>query len=327
MLRYEPRVDRPLPTRGDRLALLAARFAVPCALAPLLACAAGAHWTLDLLSHFPHQCLLLLLLALCVQVPARRWWTAALLLPSIALATARLWPLWFGGGPAPAPAALPLRVLAVNLCYQNPAPEAVLPQVEAFAPELLAITEFTPDARRRLQPLRAHYPHVVEEPRVGAFGIALWSRLPLRDAHTVPSGDLGFPTIVAIADTAAGPVGVVVAHPPPPGGAANTRARDSAIAALPALLATLPARRIVLGDLNATRWSSPLRALLAATGLRDSCEGHGLQASWPASLPRWLGIPIDHLLVSPDLAVTERRVGDAFGSDHLPVLATIAVPH
>src|SRR5262249_58606217 len=97
-------------------------------------------------------------------------------------------------------------------------------------------------ARTRLQPLRRQYPHVVEDARPGAFGIALWSRLPLRDARTVPIGDLGFPTIVAIADTAAGPVGIVVAHPPPPGGAANTRARDSAIAARPALLAALPER-------------------------------------------------------------------------------------
>jgi endonuclease/exonuclease/phosphatase (EEP) superfamily protein YafD len=318
--------QQPRGARFASLARLAALLAVPCALAPLLATAGGAHWALDLLSHFPHQCLVLLLLALCVQVPARRWWTAALLLPSIALTVARLWPLWFGGGPDPATGAVPLRVLAVNLCYENATPDAVLPQVEAFAPDLLAMTEFTPDARDRLQPLRAHYPHAVEVPRTGAFGIALWSRVPLRDAHTVPIGDFGFPTIVAIADTAAGPLGVVVAHPPPPRGAANTHARDSAIAALPALLATLPPRRLVLGDLNATRWSSPLRALLAATGLRDSCEGRGLQASWPSSLPRWLGIAIDHVLVSPDLAVTERRVGDAFGSDHLPVLATIAMP-
>src|SRR5262245_28071775 len=97
--RHDPRVERTPPSRGARLARLAARLAVPCALAPLLATAGSAHWTLDLLSHFPHQCLLLLLLALCVQLPARRWKTAALLLPSIALTVVRLWPLWFGGGP------------------------------------------------------------------------------------------------------------------------------------------------------------------------------------------------------------------------------------
>jgi endonuclease/exonuclease/phosphatase family metal-dependent hydrolase len=37
-------------------------------------------------------------------------------------------------------------------------------------------------------------------------------------------------------------------------------------------------------------------------------------------------IPIDHVVVSPEVRVTDRRVGPDVGSDHLPVEATLAIP-
>lgn len=302
-----------------------ARWALAVAAVPLLATFGDRHWLLDLLAHFPHHCLLVLTAALCVLLPCRRWWSALLLLPSFALLIAQLLPLLPWPAPPPTPSTAPVRAVAANLSYQNGDPLRLQPQVDAFAPDLLALTEFTVESRTALEPLRARYPHRVEAPQAGAFGIALWSRWPLRSARTVPLGGDRFLVIAAVADTDAGPLGIVVAHPPPPGGAVLADARDRALADLPPLLATLPAARVLLGDLNATRFCAPFRALVAATGLRDSCEGRGLQTSWPAALPRWLGIAIDHVLVSPAVDVVDRRVGAAFGSDHLPVFATLAL--
>ena len=48
--------------------------------------------------------------------------------------------------------------------------------------------------------------------------------------------------------------------------------------------------------------------------------------SWPAPLPALLRIPIDHVLVGGDLLVTAPRLGPAFGSDHLPLLAAVQIP-
>ena len=79
---------------------------------------------------------------------------------------------------------------------------------------------------------------------------------------------------------------------------------------------------VVMGDLNATPWSPALIGMLEEAGLIDSQVGHGLQASYPASL-RWLGIPIDHVLHGPELTTTNRRLGPSLGSDHRMVHATL----
>ena len=67
---------------------------------------------------------------------------------------------------------------------------------------------------------------------------------------------------------------------------------------------------LVLGDLNATPWSSVLQSLEGSADLRNSAYGYGVQATWPSRAWR-LGIPIDQLLHSRDLTVTDRNTGPA----------------
>ena len=81
---------------------------------------------------------------------------------------------------------------------------------------------------------------------------------------------------------------------------------------------------IVLGDLNTTPWSAGYRELLEEAGLEDTREGYGLQTTWPSFLPAALRIPVDHVLVTPDLAAADRQVGPEVGSDHLPVWVELA---
>ncbi len=56
-----------------------------------------------------------------------------------------------------------------------------------------------------------------------------------------------------------------------------------------------------------------------------TAHGPRSQATWNAR--RWVPrIPIDHVVVSPEVKVIARRVGPDVGSDHLPIEATLAIP-
>jgi endonuclease/exonuclease/phosphatase (EEP) superfamily protein YafD len=80
---------------------------------------------------------------------------------------------------------------------------------------------------------------------------------------------------------------------------------------------------VVVGDLNATPWSSVFQMLLEDGDLVNSQEGFGIHASWPASLGP-LGIPIDHVLHSQGLTTVERSLGPGYGSEHRSIHAAIA---
>jgi endonuclease/exonuclease/phosphatase (EEP) superfamily protein YafD len=106
--------------------------------------------------------------------------------------------------------------------------------------------------------------------------------------------------------------------------------RNTSLAAIAKLAASETNPVLVIGDLNTTERSSGYELL--TPNLRDSRRGWGWSPSWGPFL-RWLsplnllvGIPIDHACVSSDVVVDDRRLGPHFGSDHLPLSVSIAIP-
>lgn len=73
---------------------------------------------------------------------------------------------------------------------------------------------------------------------------------------------------------------------------------------------------IMIGDLNLTPWSVRYKRFLAASHTKDSMLGFGIQNSWAEVVPQWLGLPIDHVVVSDGLVVLERKTAPVMGSDH-----------
>jgi len=54
--------------------------------------------------------------------------------------------------------------------------------------------------------------------------------------------------------------------------------------------------------------------------------GEGLTSTWPTAWPRWLGVQIDHVLVSGGVRAAAARVLDLPGSDHRALLARVVLP-
>jgi endonuclease/exonuclease/phosphatase (EEP) superfamily protein YafD len=81
---------------------------------------------------------------------------------------------------------------------------------------------------------------------------------------------------------------------------------------------------IVAGDFNATPYSPIFKKFLKVSGLKDTRTGFGWLPSWPTFFPL-LWLPIDHILVSPDIQVYRRDTGPHIGSDHYPVFAELSI--
>src|SRR5690606_15531451 len=165
------------------------------------------------------------------------------------------------------------------------------------------------------------YPYRVQLPDARAFGIALLSRLPLRDVH--PFRLESTHAIDARIAAPAGELRLIGVHlrPPTTAGSAAERARQLDV--LAAIAAEIDGPLAIAGDFNLTPYSPYFTDWLRATGVRDArAAGASGGFTWPTFLPA-LGIPIDHCIVSPELGVAAFRRLPAFGSDHYPIVVEL----
>ena len=218
-----------------------------------------------------------------------------------------------------------LRVVTANLLVGNqrlPEAAAALRRLDA---DVLVLVELRADS---LTTLRRHgllteLPHSTVDgaPR----DVEIFSRLPLSDverSRAVPE----LPQPRAVVEVAGVAVRVLGEHPLPPG-SGYERAGRTSLEALAAEIGREDLPVVVAGDLNSDR-HFPLFDDLLEQGLRDAAEerGRGLSTTWPQ---RWPFLALDHVLVrdgaQASLVVTGQREAPLPGSDHLAVVADLAV--
>lgn len=186
-------------------------------------------------------------------------------------------------------------------------------------PDVLVLHEVSPDYAKGLDALNAYpFRHLV--PRNDPFGMAVLSRLPIAQVQTVEDDD-GLEHIEAQLDWNGQQIRLTAWHPMPPISQYDHTKRNHQLQSLAKAAKASGQPAIVAGDLNATPWSNAF-SNLDQVGLR---RASGLAPTWPAVGHGWMGIPIDHVLVTPQWSVVKQEVGPYLGSDHLPVIVRISL--
>ena len=280
-------------------------------------------WFLDLFSHFRTQYLLGLLVLGVLLFIGRRRRTAAAFLALACVNLVPVLPLYLGEPSRPEEATPAVRAMLLNVNTRLGDADRVRAVISAANPDILVLEEISSRWMSDLAWLTNSYPHSLAQPREDNFGIGLFSKFPLAEGEVVYIGDAEVPSILATVSTAQTNLRVIATHPLPPGGRDYSRWRNQQLNLLPDYVRShLPV--LLLGDLNVTPWNYHFRRLLARTGLRDSTKGYGVQPTWPNYNP-FLGIPIDHCLHSPDIAIVDRKVGESVSSDHYPVIVDFVI--
>lgn len=313
--------------------VLLTRLAVITVLATTVATAAAlgarANWFLELFAHFPVQYLCLQFMAAVACLVLRRWpWALVALVAAVPnlLAVGPYLP-GFAQDAAPMPASIasrpPVRLIAANLLYRQEDATATSAYLSSQSADLVVLSEFTPRWREKLRDLERTYPYFALRPRWNAWGIAVYSRHPLRAIEDLDLGDDMSSHLRVLVQLPDGLVEVYAVHLASPPSRRQAAQRNTQLRRLAGRIAAadpaLP--RIVAGDFNATPYSPYFQDLLRDAGLTDPRRPFGLHFTWPAwPVPLW--IPIDHCLVAGPLAVTRVATGPRTGSDHLPLECT-----
>ncbi len=280
------------------------------------------HWLLDLLAHFRWQYLLA-----SVIVVAWGWWRGHRGITVLAVATLLLNAALIGrvawqaqSGLRRAQDGRALHVLSLNVRTSNPDSAAVLDLLAASDADVVFLMEVDQRWMAALAALHARYPHHIAHPRSDNFGVALFSRMPWRRADVRWLGDATVPAIEAEMTHQGRDFVLLGVHPLPPISRRHAASRDLQLQALADHAALRQEPVLVVGDLNATPWS---------TGLRIATAGRlGLRSRSAPWVPTWrarsiFALPIDHALATAPLVITDRSVGADVGSDHRPIRITV----
>lgn len=230
------------------------------------------------------------------------------------------------GPPVPDAAARTAKVMLFNIRWSNERLDDVAALVLRHQPDVVVFNEVYRLNRPGLRSLDAHYPYRLECWQSLPCDTLIMSRTQLRDPFMTTDWngvDLGFARVAF--DAGACPVTLFAAHlnrPWPYRSLSSNSAQYKQTKALAQAVRETQGPRIVLGDLNATTWSPVVQALASAA---QGKALNGWSGTWPYFLPGLLKLPIDHVIVSRPQISAAREILPPTGSDHNPVLVTMAV--
>ncbi|MEV4639867.1 endonuclease/exonuclease/phosphatase family protein [Actinoplanes sp. NPDC049548] len=226
----------------------------------------------------------------------------------------------------PDPAGPRFRLVTANVLVSNPAMEELAAELAALEADVCCLQEVTDEhlAAIKSAGLLDAYPHTVLDPRPGYHGSVILSRHPLADAAQIDVA--GGPMTRADLRLPGGMLRVVNVHTEAPMNRVKLAAWRRQLRALAEMTAPTGAGLVLAGDFNATADHRSMAALLRGP-LRDAYDeaGSGHGATWP----RWRRpmpalLRLDHVLVSPGLAVRGARVETSAGSDHRRLVVDLA---
>lgn len=306
----------PIASRLFRLAALAVT-GPPLAIA-VSALSGFGHRGPDLLAQFVAPALLATAALAAVLLLLRRMRWALAAAATAGLLALAVWPQWFPPTGRAAPATPILRLYSANLWARNDDIAAIAASIREADADILVLIELGDAPAARIDTLLEGYPYRVVTHRIdrpsGAARSVIASRRPLRE---IPDRPDGLHAVAAVAETPLGPVNVIGVHLTRPWPFQEQWGQISEAMALAAIRRSLEGPVIVAGDFNSVSSARIGRQVKKDVGL---VPAPGFPGTWPAALPAALGVTIDHVWRSPDLALTGRRLGRPTGSDHRPVV-------
>lgn len=222
------------------------------------------------------------------------------------------------------PAETTFALMVSNVRQSNRAADRYLALVEEVNPDVIQVIELNEWWQQALAPLREAYPYHFEEAHENAYGMGLYSRIPLENPEVyyfvndeTPAlyAELAFPDGTRIAFYGMHP------RPPLPSNQVSIADRELLQVANRVRTAALPV--IVAGDFNDVPWSYTVEEFRDSSGLAEPRIGRGFYNTFGVDRI-WLRFPLDHIYLSEELGLVDYARLPSFGSDHFALLAAVS---
>lgn len=204
-------------------------------------------------------------------------------------------------------------VVSQNLYLANGAVDEATRVILDEDPDIVVLQEYTPEWHESLKSVAERYLTTITIPRHGAFGIAVFSKLPVKSSKVLTLGDAEVPAIAIEINTARMRAHLIAVHLQPPMKRHWSKDQNRQLNELKHYVQGLSGAYLVVGDFNNTPYSPSFRAFIKET--RTKFGQPIWLPTWPSVLG-WAGIPIDLAVGSDGVAIGSMFRIDPIGSDH-----------
>lgn len=210
----------------------------------------------------------------------------------------------------------------INLLSSNNKYEKVRDELLKKDVDILVIEEINDKWSLELQEVKSDYPFIYELSRDDNFGIAFYSKIPIKAFQKVNAGPFDVPAIMALCDFDGHEFEFIAVHTTPPINSEYFRNTSKMFKNIAQYVEKSERDVIVAGDVNTTAFSYNYQNFVKQSDLKDS--GNILKTTWSAKHFPFMRITLDHIFVPKTYKVKDFEVGKNVGSDHFPIYAKIS---
>jgi endonuclease/exonuclease/phosphatase (EEP) superfamily protein YafD len=221
-------------------------------------------------------------------------------------------------------------VLLANVLIENRQSQDFLNIIKNKDPDILLIMEVNEWWINELQSLKEMYPYHIEHPLDNAYGMALYSKIPMDNQEVKFLKHDDVPSVIVRMLLPSGKsFNFYGVHPVPPFPSDkypdNVGEKEVALLKIGRMVAESTIPCLVAGDLNDVSWSHTARMFGQDGNLKNVRIGRGLYNTFDATsfIMSW---PLDHYFVTEEFELMQLERLSKFGSDHYPLYAEFVLP-
>ena len=215
-----------------------------------------------------------------------------------------------------------LRLISFNISYENSIEnfENMREMILLEKPDIVQFQELSPQMQDKIKTLRSIFPYSagLNKPK-GPFDSLILSKHPLTNTKV---GDNHVVIANLILNEAK--ISIVGIHLFTGESKKNFNNALQQISYLKTIVNNTNKNLILLGDLNMTSTSKRFAKFLKETNLYTYTSYKNITSTWPAFMPNFLGIQIDHILFSNNFKMVDKKTSNSFGSDHRPLIVELS---
>lgn len=211
-----------------------------------------------------------------------------------------------------------LKLFYTNVLTSNQNFGTLTNLIQQENPDIIGLIEVNKDWESHIHCDLDEYKYIVSLPRDDNFGVLLLSKKEILYSEIKYFCSYEIPTIYACIKSGNDSIHFILTNTIPPTSSYDFIQRNLHLENINKFVKH-QSNSIIVGDFNCSSFSQNYNRILKKSDLKDSRIGFGLQPSWPTWAPIFY-VTLDHILVSKNINIIDRKTLSGFGSDHLPIV-------